>query len=180
MRHSVLLVASLAAALISVAPAGATMRITGDRGGLIISYAERFMAARASGEFVVIDGACLSACTLAVGILPRGQICATPNAVLGFHAAWRPTTNGGKVRSDVATQAMYEMYPAEVRNWITRRGGLTERMMILRGRELAAIVPPCAGSAMAEAGSAPRSQHATRTVRRDLLPRATLAAQPLR
>ena len=76
MRHSVLLVASLAAALISVAPAGATMRITGDRGGLIISYAERFMAARASGESVVIDGACLSACTLAVGILPRGQICA--------------------------------------------------------------------------------------------------------
>ena len=70
MRHSVLLVACVAAALVSVAPAGATMRITGDRGGLIISYAERFMAARASGESVVIDGACLSACTLAVGILP--------------------------------------------------------------------------------------------------------------
>jgi hypothetical protein len=38
---------------------------------------------------IIIDGACLSACTLAIGLLPRGQVCATPKAVLGFHAAWR-------------------------------------------------------------------------------------------
>jgi len=36
-----------------------------------------------------------------------------------------------------------EAYPAPVRNWISRRGGLTSRLLLLRGRELAAIYPRC-------------------------------------
>jgi len=180
MHRTFLMVAGIAAAMISVSPANATMRINGDPGGLIIAYAERFAAARASGERVIIDGACLSACTLAIAVLPRGQVCATPNAVLGFHAAWRPTSNGDKVASPVATQAMYELYPANVRDWIVRRGGLSTRMIFLKGRELAAMVAACDGSATANAGAALRGERNTRTVRRDLSPRATLAAQPLR
>jgi|GEM_PF-3557435 len=35
-------------------------------------------------------------------------------------------------------------YPASVRTWITRHGGLTLNMMFVRGRDLAAIVAPCA------------------------------------
>jgi hypothetical protein len=97
---------------------------------------ERFEAARANGEPVIIDGACLSACTLAIGMLPRGQVCATPNAVLGFHAAWRPTANGGRAKRQDVTQAMYEVYPANVREWIARRGGLSGRLILLKGREL--------------------------------------------
>jgi hypothetical protein len=115
MLHTSLMLVVVASAKISVSPANATMRSTGDRGGLHIAYAERFAAARANGEPVIIDGACLSACTLAIGKLPRGQVCPTPNAVLGFHAAaWRPTVNGGKVTNPVATQAMYDLYPANV------------------------------------------------------------------
>jgi hypothetical protein len=34
-------------------------------------------------------------------------------------------------------------YPPAVRNWIKRRGGLTSRMLLLRGRELARIYPRC-------------------------------------
>jgi hypothetical protein len=30
-----------------------------------------------------------------------------------------------------------------VQNWIRRRGGLTSRTLLLRGRELAAIYPVC-------------------------------------
>ena len=172
MCHSRLLLVGFAAAVMSVSPANATIRITGDRGGLITAYAERFEMARASGEPVIIDGACLSACTLAIGILPRGQVCTTPNAVLGFHAAWRPTASGGRVTSPVATQAMYEVYPSNVRKWIARRGGLSERIMLLKGRELTAMVPAC--------GPTVRGHPATRTVRRDLVPRATLAAQQVR
>jgi hypothetical protein len=130
MRNTILVFAG-AAAVISVWPASATMRITNDRGGKLTVYAERFEAARASGEPVIIDGACLSACTLAIGMLPPGQVCATPNAVLGFHAAWRPSVNGGKVTSSAATQALYELYPADVRDWIARRGGLSGRFIFL-------------------------------------------------
>jgi hypothetical protein len=172
MRHASLMVVGIAAAVILVSPASATMRITGDPGGLVADYVERFEAARASGEPVIIDGPCLSACTLAIAILPRGQVCATPKAVLGFHAAWRLTESGGRVTSPDATQAMYEVYPGNVRKWIARRGGLSKRIILLKGRELAAVVPAC--------GPTLRSHPATRTVRRDLLPRATLAAQQKR
>jgi len=33
--------------------------------------------------------------------------------------------------------------PAGVRRWIRRRGGLTSRLLLLRGRELAALYPTC-------------------------------------
>jgi hypothetical protein len=143
MRHISLMLVGVAAAVISVSPASATMRITGDPGGPVIAYVERFLAARASGEPVIIDGPCLSACTLAIGILPRRQVCATQKAVLGFHAAWRQTTNGGRVTSPVVTQAMYEVYPANVRESIARHGGLSGRLILLKGRELNAMVPAC-------------------------------------
>lgn len=151
MRYVVLMLAGLATA-VSALPADATMRISGDRGGLIVSYAERFARARASGEPVVIDGSCLSACTLLLGIVPRNQVCATSRAVLGFHAAWRPTGTGSITDSPVATQAMYDIYPSDVRSWIDRRGGLTPHMIYLQGRELAAMVPSCGAGLGRSAG----------------------------
>ena len=160
MRHtSLMLFIGVAAAGISVSPASATVRIISDPGGAVIDYLERFEATRVSGEPIIIDGACLSACTLAIGLLPRGQVCATPKAVLGFHAAWRPTPNGGQVTSPLATQAMYELYPANVRKWIARHGGLSGRLILLKGRELAAMVPAC------DAGPAIRTHPTTRTIR---------------
>jgi hypothetical protein len=71
MRHtSLMLFIGVAAAGISVSPASATVRIISDPGGPVIDYVERFEAARVSGEPIVIDGACLSACTLAIAGLP--------------------------------------------------------------------------------------------------------------
>ena len=54
MRYTILVFAGAAAAAISVWPASATMRITNDRGGRLTVYAERFEAACASGERVII------------------------------------------------------------------------------------------------------------------------------
>jgi hypothetical protein len=133
----------VAAAGISVFPASATVRIISDPGGPVVEYLDRFLAARVSGEPIIIDGACLSACTLAIGLLPHRQVCATPKAVLGFHAAWRRSANGSRVTSPLVTQLMYELYPANVRKWIARHGGLSERLIVLKGRELAAMVPAC-------------------------------------
>ena len=52
------------------------------------------VALRSSGERVVIDGPCLSACTMVLGVIPRDRICVTPRARLGFHAAWHPDDSG--------------------------------------------------------------------------------------
>jgi hypothetical protein len=47
---------------------GGVIRLANDHGGLMKAYEDRFVQARENGERVVIDGICLSACTLAVGI----------------------------------------------------------------------------------------------------------------
>jgi hypothetical protein len=174
MRHVALLLAAAAAVTLTASSASAMILISADRGGLISDYAERFLSARASGEQVVIDGACLSACTLVVGMLPRDKVCATPKAVLGFHSAWRPTGDGRRVSSVSASQAMMEVYPEELRRWIARRGGLTPKMIFLQGRELAQIVPPCGTSVSASVRA-----HEPRVLRPDTT-HATIVARQAR
>jgi hypothetical protein len=158
------------------------MRLAADPGGLIVEYAQRFLQARASGEQVIIDGACLSACTLALALLPREQVCATSRAVLGFHAAWRPTSDGGKATSSIATQAMMELYPADVRGWIGRHGGLTPRMIFLQGRQLSAMVPACGetGGAVVRSTRLPAGSGHDLAAVRPGQPRAKLAAHQTR
>jgi len=117
-------------------------RIANDPGGLITTYVQRFNAARDSGERIVIDGPCLSACTLVLGLVPRERICVTSNASLGFHAAWNEQ-GGQEVANPTATASLWQMYPQPVRQWIGRHGGLGRNMIYLRGRELAAMYPSC-------------------------------------
>lgn len=125
-------------------PASATMRISGDRGGQIGHYLQTFAMLRSSGERVIIDGNCLSACTLVLGMIPRGRMCATPRAVLGFHAAWMPGRDGQPVTSTLGTRELWKVYPARVRHWINRHGGLSRHMIYLQGADLYRIVPSCA------------------------------------
>ena len=126
-----------------ISSASATMLISEDRGGQIGQYLQAFASLRSSGENVVIDGNCLSACTLVLGLIPRERICATSRARLGFHAAWMPDDSGRPVTSPMGTQALWNIYPHRVRSWIGRHGGLTRKMLFLQGNELAAVVPAC-------------------------------------
>lgn len=124
-------------------PVSATMRISGDRGGQIGHYLQAFAMLRSSGERVIIDGSCLSACTLVLGLIPRSRICATERARFGFHAAWMPDRDGNPVTSTMGTRALWNIYPSAVRRWINRHGGLSRRMIYLEGRDLEGIVPSC-------------------------------------
>ena len=126
-----------------VSSASATMLISEDRGGQIGQYLQTFAALRSSGEDVVVDGNCFSACTLLLGLIPRDRVCVTPRARFGFHAAWMPDENGRPVTSPMGTQALWNIYPSRVRSWIGRNGGLTRRMIFLQGRELAQMLSPC-------------------------------------
>ena len=132
-----------AALALSITSASATMRISEDRGGQIGRYLEAFASVRSSGERVVVDGNCLSACTLVLGVVPRERICATQRARFGFHAAWMPDRDGRPVTSPLGTQALWSIYPASVRRWITRHGGLSRKMIFLQGQDLNGIVASC-------------------------------------
>lgn len=114
-----------------------------DEGGKIGAYVEKYVALAESGRPVVIDGECLSACTLVLGIVPRERLCATGRAVLGFHAAWIPGPTGKPVPSAIGTEALRETYPPHVNRWINQRGGLNGKMIIARGRDVHALVPAC-------------------------------------
>src|ERR1700728_5268464 len=90
MRWQAILAGALASAVVGVLAsslASAEVRISGDPGGEVSSYLQKYQEIRDSGQNVVIDGPCLSACTLLTGLIPRDRICVTPRAMLGFHAA---------------------------------------------------------------------------------------------
>ena len=74
-------------ALFAIVPAGADVRILSSSGGMVEDYLRTFAQIRRSGERVIIDGPCLSACTLVLSTVPKSRICVTRRAVFGFHAA---------------------------------------------------------------------------------------------
>jgi hypothetical protein len=123
--------------------AQAEVRILSSPGGQVGPFIELFDKVRQTGERVVIDGPCLSACTLVLMTVPSERICVTRRAVLGFHAARSMDRRGRLYAEPEASKAVHEAYPEPIRNWISRHGGLTSRMLLLRGRELAAIYPRC-------------------------------------
>jgi hypothetical protein len=125
------------------APAAPTVRIFDDPGGQIGVYLAKYHALRVAGERVEIDGLCASACTLVVGILPRSRICVTERAVLEFHRAWVPGTDGSHITSGAGNSILWSNYPADLRDWIARRGGLGPQILDLRGPELAAMFSRC-------------------------------------
>jgi hypothetical protein len=134
--------ASVAGALVAP-PAQAEVRIRASPGGRVGPFLDMFERVRASGERVVIDGPCLSACTLVLSLVPNERICVTRRAVLGFHAARSIDRRGRSYAEPEASELVLQAYPAPVRGWITSRGGLTSRLLLLRGRELAAFYPAC-------------------------------------
>ncbi len=145
MRTAVLKTILLAAVLcgLILPPAQAEIRILGSAGGQVGPFLDLFERVRASGERVVIDGPCLSACTLVLSMVPNDRICVTRRAILGFHAARSIDPRGRIYAEPQASELVLEAYPSAVRGWIRHRGGLTSRLLLLRGRELAAIYPSC-------------------------------------
>ena len=125
-----------------VHPALAATRIQNDMGGPLGQYLLMFTRIRDSGERIIIDGNCFSACTL-VTIIPKERICVTQRAVLGFHAGWIDDQTGKRPTSAEGTSMLFELYPPSIRSWITNHGGLSTRMMLLKGRELRAFYSLC-------------------------------------
>ena len=131
-------------AVAAMLPASADVRIRSSPGGAVEAYLAAFARVRQSGQRVVIDGPCLSACTLVLSTIPRNRICVTRRAVLGFHAPrWYDLQCGRTTRAPEATRAVTATYPAGVRAWIKKRGGLTQKVIYLRGKELSALYPRC-------------------------------------
>jgi hypothetical protein len=156
--------------LAGVGASQAVVRIADDRGGRIGTYVDKYQTLRSSGETVIIDGLCASACTIVLGAVAHNKICVTSNANLGFHAAWDFGANGRAITNPEATQMLYSMYPSSVRRWIAQRGGLRPQMIFLRGRQLTSMYRPCYLEAQASS-----RRHSSTQGERDSRPRQVIA-----
>ena len=148
-----------------ITSASATMRIAEDRGGQIGHYLQAFAMLRSSGENVVVDGNCLSACTLVLGLMPRSKVCATSRARFGFHAAWMPDSEGRPITSPLGTQALWNIYPNQERRWISRHGGLSRKMIYMQGEDLGGIVASCGQTARRAPTPSERRRYSSRPLR---------------
>jgi hypothetical protein len=61
--------------ILAGAEASAAVRIADVTGGQIGSYFEKYSAMRRSGEKVVVDEPCVSACTMVLGLVPHARLC---------------------------------------------------------------------------------------------------------
>jgi len=116
--------------------------IRNDRGGDVIQYFAKYQDLQARGERVVIDGDCLSACTLVLGLVAKNQRCITAKARFGFHAAW-DQSGKTKVENPIGNAIFLSVYPSEILQWINKHGGLNSKVIYLEGKDLAAIYRPC-------------------------------------
>src|ERR1700691_1659392 len=143
MKWQAVLAGALASVFMTCA-ASADVRIVNDPGGEVSSYVHKYQEMRASGERIVIDGPCLSACTLLTGLIPRDRVCVTSRAMLGFHAAsYYDDASRSLVPTRAGSRLVMRLYPPAIRSWIVRHGGLTPQIIGLRGRELASLYDPC-------------------------------------
>jgi hypothetical protein len=134
---------ALALLLASAGVARAELRIVSSPGGEVGSYLRLFAMVRESGERVIIDGPCLSACTLVLSAVPEDRICVTRRAILGFHAARWLDQQGQLYAAPDETRLLATTYPAPIRSWIERKGGLTEKPLFMRSRQLATLYRLC-------------------------------------
>jgi hypothetical protein len=115
-----------------------TIVVESSPGGIIEQFVERFQELAKSGDDVVIDGPCLSACTLALGCIPSNHLFFTKRAVLGFHEGSEAGSDGDtEVPAPETITFLMQHYPAPVQQWIKAHGGLTRHMIFLKGAELA-------------------------------------------
>ena len=144
MKTTTLAVTLALAGLLFTEPAQAEVRILSSPGGQVGTFLDLFETIRQTGERVVIDGPCYSACTLVLAAIPNDHICVTRRAVLGFHGARSVDKRGRFHAEPEASSAVLDAYPEPVRDWIRKRGGLKSRLLLLRGQALTHIYPRCA------------------------------------
>ena len=74
----------VALSLSLMGPASADVRIISSSGGVVDPYLTFFSQLRRSGQRVIIDGPCLSACTLVLNTIPRNRSASHKGRFLAF------------------------------------------------------------------------------------------------
>lgn len=113
--------------------------ISKDWGGSLSEYYEKYTDLRKSEAKIKIDGMCVSACTLVLGLVPADRVCVTRYAIFGFHSAWFMGPYG-PTYSSVGTNLLFMIYPKFVKEKLKALGfdGPSEHpdLVFIPGHEL--------------------------------------------
>lgn len=85
-----------------------------DPGGSVADRMQQFERIERSGHLFRIDGMCISACTMYLGLK---NVCVAPRTVLGFHSSY--TSNGLSASpSKYGNAVVMSYYPEKVKKWV--------------------------------------------------------------
>lgn len=85
--------------------------VRNDDGGDIGEYAGKYHDLLQMHVPIKFDGYCASSCIIAIGIYPPSMLCATPNAIFGFHGV------GNGHDANLNARAAKEFFPPKVAAW---------------------------------------------------------------
>ena len=115
-----------------------TVNISSDRGGYVVKYMLKMREHERKGTKLRFTGRCDSACTLYLA-LPKSQTCISPGARFGFHRPFGASADGNRLVQNV----MERTYPAWVRSWIAKSGGLTKDIKVMPYSYAKRYLPTC-------------------------------------
>lgn len=110
-----------------------------DMGGSVEQRIHEVERLRASGAWVRIEGTCVSACTLYLGL---ANSCVAPNARLGFHGPRTQIVGIPMPRKDFdrLSRRMATYYPSQIRRWfLSEARMITQDYYIITGAQAAAM-----------------------------------------
>ena len=113
-----------------------------DAGGSMEAARLKFLEWNQSGRRVVINGLCVSACTMVVILIPHDRICVTGAARLIFHAITRKKDDG-IVWPEMSTW-FESKFPSEFRLWLAQKQAFKSlEYTQMKGAELESRIPRC-------------------------------------
>lgn len=121
------------------------VRIMHDVGGSVGEFIKNISAMRAAGTLVVVDGQCISSCTMVTSLAPE-NICATSNAQFVFHSAFIRDEDGDKHYAKDATDVIWHQYPSNLRGVLVTHGWGGEEhndLLFIEGDEVFKFVRRC-------------------------------------
>ena len=87
-----------------------------DPGGVVGTYEMWWKRIAESGDKVVIDGECVSACTYLMNLVPNDRVCMTERGSFGIHMARLLDEDTGNAALTDRMETLY--YPLWFRDWI--------------------------------------------------------------
>lgn len=120
-------------------PTPGVIIIADDNGGNVEDHLKFYQRIHAAALPLRIEGDCISACTLALGMFTSSEICMTDKGSFGFHMA----AVDGIPNRRLTNRLVHRWYPAKVQQWIKRHAPLTPEVQFMyadEAKELGLVV----------------------------------------